>query len=64
MIGATAAVVAGLGALPAPAAAADPLAGLKASCQTRQSTDAPPARRAKYRICSGTVAASTALRST
>lgn len=55
-IGTAAAVVAGLGALPAAAAAADPLAGVKASCQARVSTDAPPARRVRYRICAGKVA--------
>ena len=53
MIGAAAVVLAAL--FPA-AAAADPLAELKASCETRQSTDAPPATRVSYRICSGTVA--------
>ena len=56
VVGAVAAVAAGLGTLPAGASAADPLAAVKAACQTRQSTDAPPARRVKYRICSGTVA--------
>ena len=55
MIGAMAAFAV-LGALPAAAVAADPLAAVKASCQARQSSDAPPAKRVKYRICSGTVA--------
>jgi predicted acyl esterase len=55
VIGAVAVISAALGASPAPAAAADPLGAVKASCQSRQSADAPPARRARYRICSGMV---------
>ena len=55
MVGPAVAIAAALGALPSHAAASDPLAAVKASCQARQSTDAAPARRARYRICSGMV---------
>ncbi len=43
-------------ASPHPAAAAvDPLAGLKAGCERRESAEADRSRRVKYRICSGRV---------
>ncbi len=39
-----------------PARAADPLAGVKASCQTKRSADPAPKARVGYRICTGKVA--------
>ncbi|MGI9019372.1 MAG: CocE/NonD family hydrolase [Solirubrobacterales bacterium] len=43
-------------ASPQPAGAApDPLAGLKAGCERRESAEADPSRRFEYRICSGMV---------
>ena len=53
MIGAAAVFLAALFPV---AAAADPLAELKASCETRQSTDVRPATRVGYRICSAKLA--------
>jgi ABC-2 type transport system ATP-binding protein len=52
-----AAALALLAVAPATAAAApDPLAGLKASCTVRTSTDRPPRRAIRYRLCEASVA--------
>ncbi len=44
-----------LGSAQPAVAAPDPLAGLKAGCEERQSTEAEPSRRVEYRICSGMI---------